>query len=111
MPQTITITSQKDSKTQVGASSQHADVEDLQNMCQMSLKDKSFELEPEFKKPKLEPLSPEQVKQEEYKDLKSNAQRYLRRYQDLEIETKCLVTIIQGSDNQRKLWNNYASLT
>ena len=115
VPQTVTTTSQKDSKAQEGSASHHADLEDIQNMADMSLGDKGIAQdilqEPELKKPKVEPKSPEELRQEEFQDMKSNAQRYLRRYQDLEIETKCLVTKIQGSENQRKLWKNHASLT
>ena len=67
VPQTVTTSSQKDSKTQEGSASHHADLEDIQNMADMSLGDKDIKLqEPEMKKPKVEPKSPEESRQEEF---------------------------------------------
>ena len=42
VPQTVTTSSQKDSKTQEGSASHHADLEDIQNMADMSLGDKDI---------------------------------------------------------------------
>lgn len=102
MPQSLTQTTQTDNKNQSGSSLQNAELEDIQNLCSMSHDDKQFQVDGPPPVVKKEPLSPDDQKKEELNNLRNNAQVYLRRYQDLEIETKCLVTKISGSQNQRR---------
>ena len=103
VPQKTLSRSEANTKDHSASTTTAADENDVQNLCTLTQTDTSAIMaEPVTEKKELEQeLDEGEKRQKDIAKLKERPQTYLRKYQDLEIETMCLCTKIAGSENAR----------